>query len=146
MSWILMVAFGFAAMITMRYTPDKVDFILVRIAGFSFVSAGLIGAAGWIGALINGTFGWAFRTINDLSSSALGTGIGWIVAAAFAGMWIGGMLPDKFFSFDPPDWLVISGVFVPAMVAMVPGKAGGAFDTVITAGGHAVSNLVGRLF
>lgn len=146
MSWFLMTAFGFAAMFCMRYTPDWADVILVRVAGFSFVGAGLIGAAGWVGALINGTFGWAFRTINDLSSSAFGTGIAWILAAAIAGLWIGGMLPDKWFSFDPPDLLVITGLFIPSLVAMVPGKAGNAFDTVITAGGQALSGVVGSWF
>ena len=146
MSWFLMAAFGAAAMVSMRWTPDKVDFVLVRVAGFWFVASGLIGTAGWVGALIDGTFGWFFRTLNDVSGSALGTSIGWIVAAAFAGLWIGGMLPDKVFRFDPPDWMVISGLVVPSLVAMVPGKAGHAFDTVLTAGGHAMSNLVGRLF
>jgi hypothetical protein len=146
MSWILMTVFGFFAMFCMRFTPDKVDFVLVRGAGFSFVSAGLIGAAGWIGALIDGTFGWFFRTIDDVTNSSFGTAAGWMVAAGFVGMWIGGMLPDKVFSYDPPDWMVIAGLFVPSMASMVPGKAGNAFDTVITAGGHAMSNVVGRLF
>ncbi|MET7284202.1 hypothetical protein ABZS29_38570 [Kribbella sp. NPDC005582] len=146
MSWFLMTAFGAAAMFCMRFTPPKVDFILVRVAGFSFVGAGLIGAAGWVGGLINGTLGWLFRFINDLSNSALGTGVAWIVAAAIAGLWIGGMLPDKVFSYDPPDWLVIAGLIVPALVAKVPGKAGSAFDTVITAGGQGLTDMVGRLF
>jgi hypothetical protein len=146
MSWILMTAFGFAAMFAMRYTPDWLDFILVRVAGFSFIGAGLIGVAGWIGDLINGTIGWLFRTINDVSSSALGTGIAWIIAAAIAFLWIGGMVPDKLFSYDPPDWLVVSGLIVPSLAAMVPGKAGNAVDAVITAGGQALTNAVGTLF
>lgn len=145
-SWILMVAIGFAAMFTMRYTPDWADFVLVRFAGFSFIGAGLIGASGWIGGLINGTLGWLFRTINDLTSSAFGTGVAWILAAAIAFLWIGGMLPDRFFSYDPPDWLVIAGIFVPALAAMIPGKAGTAANTVITMGGHTVTDWVGGIF
>lgn len=146
MSWFLMTAFGFAAMFTMRYTPDWADFILVRVAGFSFIGAGLVGAAGWVGGLINGTIGWLFRGINSLSHSALGSGIAWILAAAITFLWIGGMLPDKLFSYDPPDALVISGLMVPALMAMVPGKAGNAAEAVLTMGGTALNNAVGGLF
>lgn len=146
MSWILMTAFGFFVMWCMRFTPDKIDFILVRIAGFSFVGAGLVGAAGWIGALIDSTLGWAVRGINTLSHGAFGTGIAWILAAAVAAVWIGGMLPDNAFSYDPPDSLVIGGLLVPSLVAMVPGRAGEAMDTVITFGGHALNQGVGGLF
>lgn len=145
-SWILMAAFGFAAMFTMRYTPDWADFILVRVAGFCFIAAGLVGVAGWVGDLINGTIGALFRAINDLSSSALGSGIGWIIAAGITYLWIGGMLPDRLFSYDPPDYLVIAGIIVPSLVAMVPGKAGRAADTVLTTGGNAVTDWVGGLF
>lgn len=146
MSWILMTAFGFAAMFTMRYTPDKIDFILVRVAGFSFVGAGLIGAAGWIGVLIDGSFGWLVRFIDQLSSVALGSTVAWIIAAALSGLWIGAMLPDKVFSFDPPDWLVIGGLIVPSLAAMVPGRAGSAFDTAITTAGEALIKGVGGIF
>jgi hypothetical protein len=146
MSWILMSAVGFAAMFCMRFTPPKIDFILVRIAGFSFVGAGLIGAAGWVGGLINGTLGWLFRFINDLSNAAVGTAVAWIIAAAISGLWIGAMLPDKMFSYDPPDWLVIGGLVVPSLVAMVPGRAGSAFDTLITAAGQALIKGVGGIF
>ncbi|WP_433169898.1 hypothetical protein [Kribbella sp. CA-247076] len=141
-----MTAFGFAAMFCMRFTPDWADFILVRVAGFSFVGAGLIGAAGWLGALIDGTIGWLVRSIDGISNGAVGTSIAWIIAAALAGLWIGGMLPGRIFSYDPPDWLVIAGLVVPSLVAMVPGRAGDAFDTVITAGGQALTNAVGGLF
>jgi hypothetical protein len=56
------------------------------------------------------------------------------------------MLPDRIFSYDPPDWLVISGLIVPSLVAMVPGKAGSAFDSLITAGGNALIKGVGGWF
>jgi hypothetical protein len=146
MSWILMTAFGFFAMWAMKFTPNKVDFILVRVAGFSFVGAGLIGAAGWIGALIDGTLGWAVRGINSLSNGAVGTGIAWILAAAIAALWVGAMLPDQIFSYDPPDWLVIGGLLVPSLVAMVPGRAGEFFNTTITFAGQALNSGVGGLF
>lgn len=146
MSWILMVAFGAACMWCMRFTPDWADFILVRVAGFAFVGGGLMGAAGWLGNLVDGTVGWLFRTINTLSSSAFGTGVAWIIAAGLAGLWILGMMPGKVFDWDPPDWLVIAGFFTPALVAMVPGKAGGAMNTVVTLGGQTVTDWVGGIF
>lgn len=146
MSWILMTVFGFAVMFAMRFTPDVVDFIFVRLAGFSFIGAGLIGADGWVGDFINGTIGWLFRAINDVTNTAFGTGAAWIVAAAIAFLWIGGMLPGKVFDYDPPDWLVIAGLIVPALAAMVPGKAGNAAEIIITMGGHQVNNWVGGLF
>lgn len=145
-SSILMIAFGFAAMFAMRYTPDWGDFILVRVAGFSFIAGGLAGVGGWVGSFVNGAVGWIFRLINELSSSALGTGIGWMVAAGISFLWIGGMLPGKVFDYDPPDWLVIAGIIVPGLVAMVPGKAGNAADTLLTMGGNALANAVGGLF
>lgn len=146
MSWILMTAFGFFAMWCMRFTPDKIDFILVRVAGFAFVGAGLVGGAGWLGRLINGTLGWLFVFINDVSSSAVGTGVAWIIAAALTALWIGAMLPDKLFSYDPPDWLVIGGLIVPSLAAMVPGKAGGAFENAVTVAGEALIKGVGGMF
>lgn len=146
MTALLMIVFGFAAMFCMRYTPDWADFILVRLAGFSFIAGGFMGVGGWVGGLINGSIGWLFRTINDVSSSAVGSSIGWLVAAAITFLWIGGMLPGKVFDYDPPDWLVIAGIIVPALVAKVPGKAGNAADMLLTMGGDAVSNMVGGLF
>lgn len=145
-SWVLMVAMGGGAMWCMRYTPDWADFILVRFAGFCFIGAGLVGAAGWVGAFMNGTFGWLFSGINDLTSSAFGSGVAWIIAAGLTFLWIGAMLPDRLFSYDPPDWLVISGIIVPALVAKVPGKAGAAADTVLTWGGQTVTGWVGGIF
>jgi hypothetical protein len=145
-SWILMVVFGFAAMFAMQFTPNWADFILVRLAGFSFIGAGMIGASGWVGDIINGTLGALFRAINGVTSNAFGTGVAWILAAAIAFLWIGGMLPDRLFSYDPPDWLVIAGIIVPALVAMVPGKAGTAANTVITLGGQTVTSWVGGIF
>lgn len=146
MSWILMTAVGFSLMFAMKFTPDKVDFVLVRLAGGSFIGAGLMGASGWIGSLIDATLGWLVRTINHLSQSAFGTGVAWMVAAGIAALWIGAMLPDKYFKYDPPDWLVIGGLVLPSLVAMVPGRAGSFFDTVITAAGQALNSGVGEIF
>lgn len=146
MSWILMTVFGFAMMFAMRYTADWLDFILVRLAGFAFIGAGLIGAEGWVGDIINGTIGWLFRTLNSLTDSAFGTSVAWILAAAITFLWIGGMLPGKVFDYDPPDWLVICGLIVPALGAMIPGKAGNAANMLITMGGEQVNGWVGGLF
>ncbi|HEY3561789.1 MAG TPA: hypothetical protein VGL05_30195 [Kribbella sp.] len=145
-SWLLMTAFAAFSMLAMRWTPDKIDVVLVRVAGFSFVGAGLIGASGWVGSFMNSTLGWLFRSIDDVTKGAFGTGAAWILAAGMTAMWIGAMLPDKWFSFDPPDWLVISGLIIPSLSAMVPGKAGNAFETVTAAGGHALNTWVAGLF
>jgi hypothetical protein len=146
MSWILMTAVGFGLMFAMRFTPDKVDFVLVRLAGGAFIGAGLMGASGWIGALIDNTLGWLVRIIDQLARAAVGTTVAWIVAAGIAALWIGAMLPDRYFKYDPPDWLVIGGLVLPSLVAMIPGRAGQFFDTTITAAGQALITGVGGIF
>ena len=50
MSWVLMVAAGFACTWVMTRTSSHLlDMILVRIAAACWIAAGMIGAAGWLG-------------------------------------------------------------------------------------------------
>lgn len=145
MSWFLLVVTGVALLFSQRFLPPRVDFVVVRLAGGAFMGAGLIGANGWLGETID----WAVQTMISLTdrvgAQALGQAVAWILAAGLGLLWIGAMLPDKLFRYDPPNWLVWSGLVVPALVATVPGVLGDFLRRVTTWAGAATQNLVGGL-
>ena len=146
MSWILMVAVGIACLVGMKWTPPKIDFILVRAAALSFVGAGVIGASGILGDMLDTAVDWVVDLADRAGNAAVGVGISWFVVAAVGALWVGALLPAKVFSFDYPDWLVFSGLILPALIASVPGPAGGFLSEVITTAGETMNGAVGRMF
>jgi hypothetical protein len=145
MSWILMVAFGGGLMWLMRWTDSDLIDALLRLSGAAFVGAGLIGAQGWLGQVVTSGTAWVMKTGDSLGSAAIGTSVVWIIAAALALMWIGSMLPTRVIGFDPPDWLIFAGFFLPSLEASVPGQLGGALRAITSWAGHGVNGLVSGL-
>lgn len=131
MSWFLMLVVGFSALFAMRYTPTHVDRVLIRVAGASFVASGTIGAGGWIGRMVTGVQSWVLEVSDQLGVAVFGAAITWIVVACAAGLWIGGMLPSKLFSFPMSDKLVFAGWFLPQLLTGVPGELGQGLRAVI---------------
>ncbi len=146
MSWILMTAVAMGFMWVMRYTEeDWMDAILIRLAAASFVGAGLIGAAGWLGEVMTSGIAWVMKTGDSLGSQAFGTGVVWIVTAGLMIAWILSMVPEKWIRFNPPDWLVISGLFIPSLQVSVPGLLGRGLRIVTTWAGSGINMLVSGL-
>jgi hypothetical protein len=146
MSWVLMTAVGLGCLWMMRHSHDKADFILVRCAAAAFVGAGTIGATGWLGRLFNGVVDGVIEFADARGSEAFGENVVWVIAGAVGVAWIGALLPERFFSFEYPDWLVVFGFVLPILLASVPGDFGEFLRTVILgAGGLMNGEVDGRV-
>lgn len=141
-TWVLLTAFAVALMWASQYTPKKIDPILWRIAGCSFIGAGMAGIDGWIGSLIQAVTGTVLEVTDDLGVALLGTGVVVILIAGAGAAWVVGMLPGKLFRWDPPDWLVVGGLLLPALLEPVPGKLGEGLRATTDAGGGLAVDLV----
>jgi len=144
MSWLLMAFVGGASMWATTHTPPKVDILLIRFAGFAFIAAGLIGVGGVLGDILTWVMDAILTLVSTIAGVAFGTAAVWILAAGLGGAWILAMLPDKLFRFDAPDWLVISGIFIPGLLASVPGALGEGLRTTITWAGEAITTVMTR--
>jgi hypothetical protein len=145
MSWILMLAAGIGCMFAMRFTSNRVDFVLRRVAACCFVGAGTIGAVGWLGSAMNTVVGWTVTTTDSLSAGALGTPVAWIAAAGLGFAWVGALVPDQWFHFRFPDWLSYSGLLLPALLASVPGNLGNVLNQIVTWCGTGMVDVIGGL-
>ena len=144
LSWVLMVAVGFGCTWAMTHTDSKLlDMILIRFAAASWIAAGMIGAVGWLGDWMRSATTWVTRNADHLGHQAIGTSIVWIITAGVALLWVGAMLPDRLFSYDPPDWLLISGLVLPSLLVAVPGHLGVALRGATEWAGHGAQHIVG---
>lgn len=123
-SWLVYAVAGGVFMVAMKWTPKWLDVVLVRLAGAAFVAAGIAGLTGWVGSLTDTLLGWASNIADQAAIVIVGAVVVWMAVAVTGLAWIGGMLPDKLFRLDPPDWLVVSGLVLPSLVVVVPGAVG----------------------
>lgn len=145
--WVLLTALGFVVIAFMDRIPQAfLRAVAIRSAAVSFIGAGTIGAAGWIGAASASVLAWANGVGNDLGKEALGTAALWVVWLVLSAAWVATMLPESWFRGDIPDWLSVSGLFLPALTVTVPGPVGDAFTRLFEWLGDlavaAVSNLI----
>lgn len=145
MSWFLMCVVGFGCMFAMRFTSQKVDFVLRRLAACAFAGAGTVGAVGWLGNWMNTIVHWVVSTADHMGSAALGTSVAWIAAAFLGFAWVGAIVPDKLFHFRFPDWLTYSGLLLPALLAAVPGTLGNLLGGVVNWAGSGMVDIVNGL-
>lgn len=144
MSWILMTAVGLGCLWAMRHSHNRADFILIRCAAAAFVGAGTIGATGWLGRMFNGAIEWITTTADNFGQQALGETVVWIIAAGIGFAWIGALLPERFFGFEYPDWLVVVGFVLPSLLAGVPGDLGEGLRWAILGMGNLMTGEVGE--
>lgn len=131
-AWTLLAALGMWILRNMPRAKNKsVKAVLVRLAAVLFLTAGAIGAGGWIGGAITWLVTFA---------GAIGGGLAWVLWFIGALSWLAGMVPEKWFRGDVPDWLSMTGVILPSLLASVPGPVG---DGMTTAMGG-VSDMVGN--
>lgn len=131
--WVTLVFTGLALMWAMRWTTrPTLDAILIRASAASYLAAGTVGAAGWIGDLLRTTIGWVNDLVESVGRSAVGTtavvGLLWL---ALTGMWVLTMLPESWFKKQIPDWLAFSGLIIPSVAGAIPGPIGEAMRSVI---------------
>ena len=142
-SWIVMIAMGAGFLWGMTRTKlPLADAILVRFAAASFVGSGVIGATGVLGDWANAAIGWLTSFIDGLTVEYLGSAVVWIVVMGIGCLWVCAMIPDKWFKYDAPDWLLFSGPVLPALLVAVPGRLGDGLTTVITAVGEGMVSLI----
>ena len=142
-SWLVMIAIGIGFLWGMTRTKVPMfDAILVRSAAASFVGSGVIGASVVVGVWMTAALGWLTSFIDGLTVEYLGSAIVWIVVMGIACLWVCAMIPDKFFKYDPPDWLLFSGPILPILLVAVPGRLGDVLTTVITAVGEGMVSLI----
>lgn len=123
-SWVLMLAAGFGALVLMKKTHTRLEPLLERFAAAAFLAAGLIGATGWLGEWMRSVTDWLMSLGDDAGRSLVGTAIVWILAAGLGIAWVGAFLPARWAKWRYPDWLVLSGFFLPGLLTGVPGGLG----------------------
>lgn len=144
-SWVVMTAAGIGCMVAMKFTNEKIDFILRRVAAACFAGAGTVGATGWIGTATD-TLMEGFVSITDhMSKGVLGAPVSWILVAGVGLAWVGAFLPNKLFALKFPDLLSYSGLVLPPMLASVPGSLGDGLDQIVTWCGTGMVTMVGGL-
>jgi hypothetical protein len=131
-AWTLLAALGFWILRNLPRAKHKtIKAVLVRTAALLFLAAGTISAGGFVGE--------ALAKLVELTG-AIGGGIAWVLWLIGALSWIAGMVPEKWFRGDVPDWLSVSGLALPPLLASVPGPVGDAMAT----GMNGVSDVVGE--
>lgn len=143
-TWFALVAFGFFLIrfVIPRVGNKTVKAISVRVAALSFLGAGLITASGWIGNIEDQGIRLANKQGADLTAAIVGAAVIWIIWLLLALMMLLTFLPESWFGGDIPDWLSISGVFLPSLMSYVPGSIGEFMRRLMEAGGGVLIDLV----
>ena len=129
-AWLLLAALGVWILRTMpRAKHRTVKAVLVRTAAILVMTAGAISAGGWIGQ--------ALAWLVDVAGG-IGGGVAWVLWLIGALSWLAGMVPEKWFGGDVPDWLSMSGLALPSLLVSVPGPVGQGMTEAMTG----VSDLV----
>lgn len=142
MSWFIFSALAVGLMYLMKFTPPKIDFILVRVSALLWLSAGLAGLDGVIGRMVTSGVAGIMDAINSVTGQAVGTAAGWLVALFVSVAWIGAMLPDKTVGMKRSTVLVVSGVVLPTLLSSIPGSAGEMLRAVILPLGGIMNSIV----
>jgi len=141
--WLVATIAGFLMLMAIpRVGSGRVKAVLVRAAALDFLGAGAIGAGGWLGRTIETVLTWGTRSINSLGNNMVGTTIVGVLAAVVAVIWVAGMVPEEWFSFQIPDWLSATGLIFPTLAASIPGQFGAHVQAFCSGAGTQVAHLV----
>jgi hypothetical protein len=128
---VLLIVFGALCLWGKDKVSDKLKggrYVVGVMAMLSILGAGtLVLKVPDIGPWIASLAGWA-QGVNGLLGLAVAG-----CALALAVMWIGAALPDKVFSYDPPDWLAYAGLAIPSLLSSLPGSFGQGLADLIDA-------------
>lgn len=91
------------------------DAVMVRAAALCFLVAGMISAGGIPGTVI----GWLIDVMGTF-----GGGLAWVGSLFLLALWAMGMITERIFPGDVPDWLSLSGLLLPPLSAAIPGPVG----------------------
>lgn len=135
--WLVLLALGLGLIFTMHRFPNATSrAVAIRVAASAFIGVGTLTVGGWSGEFVS----WVYDTANSLGAAfgqqAFGTGAVWILWLAMSIAWSLTMLPESWFRGEIPDPLSISGVFLPALSAAIPGRLGDLFQAFFDWLGH----------
>lgn len=137
-AWTLLFGLGLWTLRSMPRAKQKtLKAVMVRTAAVLFLVAGTISAGGIIGTLL--------RQLVHLTGQ-VGAGIVWVLWLVGALSWLAGMVPEKWFRGDVPDWLSMSGLVLPALLASVPGAVGHGMTVAMQAAHNTVGTGLSGLF
>lgn len=137
-AWTLLAALAFWMLKNVKRAKQKtLKAVLVRAAAIFFLVAGTISAGGFIGGLL--------RQLVHLTGQ-VGAGVAWVLWLVLALSWLAGMVPEKWFSGNVPDWLSVSGLALPSLLASVPGAVGHAMTVAMTHAHNTVGTGLSSLF
>ena len=137
-AWTLLAALGFWMLKNMSRVKHKtIKAVLVRTAAVFFLVAGTISAGGFVGGILH-----SFVQL----TGQIGAGIVWVLWLIGALSWLAGMVPEKWFRGDVPDWLSVSGLALPSLLASVPGAVGHAMTAGMQTAHNTVGTALGQLF
>jgi hypothetical protein len=137
-AWTLLAALAFWALKNVKRAKHKtLKAVLVRTAAILFLVAGTITAGGVIGR--------ALQQVVQLTGQ-IGAGIVWVLWVVLALSWLAGMVPEKWFSGNVPDWLSVSGLVLPSLLVSVPGPVGRGMRVAMRAAHDTVGSGLGSLF
>jgi hypothetical protein len=141
--WFVLAVTGFGLLRAVGHVGHYlVAQVLVRVAAFSFVGAGLIGASGWLGQVMAQAVAGVNAAAAQAGVMALGTGAVWVVWLLASVAWVLTILPTRWFAAEIPDWLSIGGLVLPSLAASIPGRLGEVLNGLITAAGTLRVDLV----
>lgn len=133
--WVLLAILGCVCLAGVQFVEWAwLKATLVRAAGLLFITGGLVQAGGLLGDTLDGLVDGVLKLANQTGTAVVGTTIvvGALVAVLCAA-WLLGMLPQKVSRMDPADWLMVSGLFLPALARSIPGPIGEAFRNLFDA-------------
>jgi hypothetical protein len=137
-AWTLMAALGFWMLRNMSRVKHKtIKAVLVRTAAIFFLVAGTISAGGFVGATLH--------TVVHFTGQ-VGAGVVWVLWLVGALSWLAGMVPERWFRGDVPDWLSLSGLLLPSLLASVPGAVGQGMTAAMQSAHNTVGTGLASLF
>jgi hypothetical protein len=137
-AWTLLFGLGLWTLRSMPRAKHKtIKAVMVRTAAILFLVAGTITAGGFIGGLL--------RQLVHLTGQ-VGAGIVWVLWLIGALSWLAGMVPERWFKGDVPDWLSMSGLALPSLLASVPGAVGHGMTVAMQAAHDTVGTGLSGLF
>ncbi len=114
-AWTLLFGLGLWTLRSMPRAKHKtLKAVMVRTAAILFLVAGTISAGGVVGTLL--------RQFVQLTGQ-LGAGVVWVLWLVGALSWLAGMVPEKWFRGDVPDWLSMSGLILPSFWPPSPARS-----------------------
>jgi hypothetical protein len=137
-AWALLTALAFWMLKKTPKAKNKtLKAVLVRLAAIFFMVAGTITAGGVVGSLLAGLVD---------AMNQFGAGLAWILVFLGFLSWIAGIVPEKIFGGDVPDWLSVSGLALPSLLASVPGPVGRAVTQLMVTMHDTIGEMVTSWF